>query len=126
MVTATEASYLPSGTVLFDNVILDLRNNFDISSGIFTVPITGKYLFLVDGSSKPSSTHIDLLVNGEVVKYIIDYDNDFYHQSNGMLPIQLESGNEVSLGLITSSQILADKLHPFSFIGILVSEVTTI
>ncbi len=33
-------------TIVFDTEIFDIGNNFDTTTGIFTAPITGKYLFI--------------------------------------------------------------------------------
>ena len=127
MVTATEAGFLPLGTILFDNTVLDLRKNFDISSGIFVVPRTGNYLMIIDGTAtSDTDTYIGIMVNGVWVKDLADTNRSNFHTFSGMLPINLELGDEVALDCKTASKIKAENNYPFSFIGILVSEITTI
>ena len=90
MVTATEANYLPLGTIVFDNVLLDIRKNFDISAGIFVVPRTGKYLLIIDGMIKYNhQIYINIRVNDELVNQVIDFTESYEATFSRMLPINL-------------------------------------
>ena len=72
------------------------------------------------------NSYIYIRVNGVNIKVIEDSDDTRLHTVSGILPIDLDADDEVTLYCYESSRIFAEDLRPFSFIGVLISEITTI
>ena len=64
---------------------------------------------------------VHIYVNGGIVKGIYDSDSDRWHEMNGILSVELDAGDVVSLYNLNKDVIRADTYYPFTFMGILMS-----
>ena len=121
--------YIPSGDIIFDTVLFDLNNNFDMAKGQFVVPKHGFYQFMFEGQARANGYYaeVHLRINGADHVIFRDYtisNNDF--EINGMTVVELEDGDLVSLYINWGDAIRFNYLHlPFTFTGFLVSESGT-
>ncbi len=97
----TTSSGCPHTLVLFDKVIADQLEEFDISEHKFKAKESGLYLVNSYLSwrqlSNPSSQHIYIEVNGILVNDSISMSNGVAMTSNGSAIIALKSGDKVSI-----------------------------
>ena len=113
---------LPSGRVTYDEVLIDVvKPNFDSTSGIFTAPQNGVYLFSIDGFVYGTCKHgvIRFHVNGKDSSHIIEQNTDGVSSRgiNAMRAFSLNRGDEISLNNDSSDCVFGDELHPFTFMG---------
>lgn len=66
-------------TILYDTILVNQGGRYNASTGIFTAPAAGNYLFctynLIIGAAGPTAAEIILDVNG--TGYLIDYSHTF-------------------------------------------------
>lgn len=116
---------MPTGTVLFDFVLVDIGGDFDIATGEFTAPKRGKYLFMVDGVGDPRGDYgsLHIFVNGKDIRWVYEQNSLYYYEVNGIVVTELEIGDVVTVYISISDQIRGDSVFPFTFIGTLISEI---
>ena len=115
---------IPAGTIVFDRVIADVYGNtFEPSTGTFTVPRTGVYIFVLDGVLKSGdwTKYLTLRINGATTKELYDGGYDMYHQINGIFAGMLNEGDLVTLyAEVSSPNIRIAPLFHLTFMGMLV------
>ena len=114
------------GTVSFDFVLVDIGGDFNKTSGKFTAPKQGKYLFMVDGLAhygRSSYGEIWINVNGEHIKRIRERDDSYNTEVNGIVVTELQKGDVVTVFIGYDNVIRGDGIQPFTFIGTLLSEI---
>ncbi len=88
--------YIP---LVFDAEKYDYGNNYNMTTGVYTVPYGGLYLIhaRVYGANKIASHHI--LVDGDYVTYTRGYEpNGYSHQSaSTSIVLHLLAGQEVTV-----------------------------
>ncbi len=90
----------PSGgdPIPFDTAVYDYGNNYDPSTGIYTVPYNGLYLIQshINGLDH-SATHY-IKVDGEFTTYSRGYDGDYiFEEASTTIVLHLQSGQEVGV-----------------------------
>ena len=116
---------IPVGTVTFDRLAVDVHGNtFETSTGTFTVPRTGVYLFVLDGLLDGRGNYceyMNLRVNGGIVKQMDDGGFGTYHQINGVFASMLNAGDLVTLyAESTTTSVYVNSVYPLTFIGMLI------
>lgn len=70
-------------TVLFDTKVFDQGTNYSTSTGMFTAPVTGKYLFTIMCSTEAVSNAFTLYIQGQLVTTARSYFTPpFTHDTN--------------------------------------------
>ena len=87
---------------------------FDQQAGIYTVPITGNYVFVVD-AFKDADSQIKILVNGHEYRDIHD-TFDYYAPFNGVFSVYLQKNDQVKLRK-SSGSIMVGGQVPLTFMG---------
>ena len=96
------------------------EESFDPSLGTFIVPNEGTYSFQFDGDVHQGSTQacIRVLVNGDIYKEFHEYDPSAdWRTINGMVAINLKSGDKVKLYNYFADSIYSSGVNGFTFVG---------
>ena len=118
--------YLPTGTVTFDVVLVDVGNNFNIANGEFVVPRRGNYLFMIDGTlgQGSNSAMLNLMVNGETINTFSKRKDPYYHNPIiGIFSFPLHVGDVVTLENHYSNSVYVNMHYPFRFMGVWMAEL---
>jgi len=116
--------YLPTGDITGYDELIDVGNNFNPSTGVFTVgnkeEDEGTYVFLFSGRKDASGKegYIKVYKNGIQVQY--NYESDASHvlQMNDIMSFNLEKGDRIKLHNSWSDSIYVQSdYHPFTFTG---------
>ena len=88
----------PDQYIIFDREKYDYGNNYNTSTGIYTVPYNGLYLIhaRVYGTDKDAGHSIT--VDGDAVTYTYGHDPDYQDQSaSTSVVLHLQAGQEVAV-----------------------------
>ena len=111
---------IPSGDITYNEVLVK-SSNFDKTTGKFTAPQDGIYLFAFDGFVYGECKHgiFHIYLNGEDIGKIIEQNVDGISSRgiSGMRALSLKSGDEIMLSNENSDCIYGDDYHPFTFMG---------
>lgn len=92
--------YNPATPVIFNSAVYNLGNNYNVSSGLFTAPVSGNYIFQVGVYQSVAVKQIWFTKNGSRERNLItDSSTNTFVQGMGM--IYLSSGD--NLGIISFS-----------------------
>ncbi|XP_061186863.1 collagen alpha-1(X) chain-like [Saccostrea echinata] len=101
--------------VVFDQILTNVGNAYDPSTGIFTVPITGTYHFNVVLSSPNNGDvghymHFFILQNGRKIAYIfLDHNTNYWLHASSSTVIQGTKGDAIwlTVGVAGGQHVLA-------------------
>ena len=121
----TNTSYNSGGAIIeYDNVLLDVRGDYDADFGVFTCPQNGSYMFSDSAHDEHGDEGLMLVINGDT-EYVGPYMlNTFYPTDSGTSSmnfiLDLLAGDRVHVATYYSK---ADLLSVYSsFAGILLPE----
>ncbi|XP_033762216.1 uncharacterized protein LOC117343810 [Pecten maximus] len=95
---SSSKTMLTGNTLIYDEETLDQGNGYNPRDGIYTVPVSGTYVFAWKVLSKTHTIIItSLVVNGEVMGSSDSDSEDItdYHQSTAMVVVPLIQGDHV-------------------------------
>ena len=111
---------LPSGLITYNEMLID-SPDFNSTTGVYTIPQTGVYLFTFDGFVYGTCRHgfIRFYINGRDSGHIIEQNTDGQSSRgiSGMRAMYLEQYEMVSLSNDNDDCIFGDDMHPFLFTG---------
>ncbi|XP_045187008.1 complement C1q subcomponent subunit A-like [Mercenaria mercenaria] len=115
-----------SGDILvFKTTRLNEENGYDNSSGTFTAPVSGTYLFTIQ-LCVPSRTTLgyDIVAGNKEIQqgYFYDKNNDSCHTANGITI--LRAGEQVWIKVLYSSKLQQGLNLWNSFSGVLIQRFT--
>lgn len=87
-----------SGTLVFPKIITNVGNGYNPSTGVFTAPIAGEYVFFVNVQAEGSrSIYVNIVLNGVTqVKTLANGEGrDFYDAGPNLAVLTLEKNNKV-------------------------------
>ena len=120
--------HIPTGTIKFDRTVLDEEKHMDATTGIFSAPKDGIYLFGIDGHKCAGNATAQVLVyhNGKLVKSIDHSDEKAQGtQLTSFWTLEMKAADSVYLSnnMKDSLYILGDnpKTYSFSFISFYLS-----
>jgi len=93
-------SYIGSGKITFDGEAIDTSSRFSYSSGTFTAPHSGRYLFSLSGTCYAETCYISTYVNDEKQDDYQFYDYHYAQHSRQFsteFTIYLSYGDEIYL-----------------------------
>jgi len=105
MFTATSPSFIDNHIIRFPDVLTNLGNDYNSSSGVFTCRIAGQYWFSAS-ITKSSSDHAHysfcyIMINGIGMLWMYHYERDALHASSSMTAsggFHLNRGDRVHVG----------------------------
>ncbi|XP_048771518.2 uncharacterized protein LOC125677482 [Ostrea edulis] len=108
--------------VLFSSVIDSEGGGYNPSTGVFTVPQIGTYLFFCNIATLTNNTfNADIVVNGEIKERLLTYAYGRPWNSvtsSNLLVIRLQLGDKVYVKYEMGSYLLSDQAHETTFSGI--------
>jgi len=121
-------SYLPKGDIKGYNELIDVGNNFNPSTGVFTVgnkeEDEGTYVFLFSGYKSRSNGlyngkegFIKVYKNGNRVQDNYETDTSHSLQMNSIVSVNLKKGDEIKLYNYYDDSVVVRSGHPFTFTG---------
>jgi len=101
--------------------LIDVGNNFNPSTGVFTVEDEGTYVFLYSGRKNGDNGQegrIYVYKNGNtVIQYDSEQDASHYLQMNSITASNLKKGDEIKLWNYFDDSIYVSSSRPFTFTG---------
>ena len=115
----------PDGYLTFDDSQVDYSKSFDISTGTFTVPVDGSYMFLFTAFVY-TNTHagVGVHVNGESVEYFencVDGNGYDGREFSASFSLDLKANDELRLDNTYNSSIFIRHDRRVHFMGALVN-----
>lgn len=80
--------------IKFDDVLVNSGNGYDVSTGIFTAPISGAYHFSMSMAS-PTIAHFFLMKNGQNVEYTFTGNDNTWESTSQSAVMELLQGDHV-------------------------------
>uniref|UniRef100_A0A8W8JEG7 C1q domain-containing protein n=1 Tax=Magallana gigas TaxID=29159 RepID=A0A8W8JEG7_MAGGI len=100
--TATVSSYSSTwsrGTLVYDVVITNVGNGYNPSTGVFTAPTAGEYVFFVNVQSySTQSIYVDVVLNGVTKVRTMAYNgggSEYYEAGPNLVVLTLQKGDRV-------------------------------
>ncbi|XP_065928376.1 uncharacterized protein [Magallana gigas] len=87
-----------SGTLVFDVVITNVGNGYNPSTGVFTAPTAGEYVFFVNVQSyNINSIYVDVVLNGVTKVRTMAYTggSDYFDAGPNLVVLTLQKGDRV-------------------------------
>ena len=112
--------HIPKGTIKYDRTILDEGKNMDPTTGIFSAPKDGIYLFGIDGHKCSGNAKAQIVVyhNGKEVKSIDHSDKEAQStQITSFWTLEMKAADTVYLvnNMKSSLYTLGDNPSTYSF-----------
>ncbi|XP_078317282.1 uncharacterized protein LOC111103848 [Crassostrea virginica] len=85
-----------SGTLIFDKVILNVGNGYNPSTGIFTSPVAGTFVFYVTAVEySKQDLYVDIVLNSVSKVRTMGYSDAAYQTGTNMVILNLQKGDSV-------------------------------
>ena len=111
---------MPVGYITGYSELIDVGNNFDPQSGIFTLNMEeeeGIFVFQYQGyKSRTMKGWIQVYKNGEAVQQTLEKDDD-NSMLTGIVTLDLHVGDQVVLVNYNNDSIVVTRSDPFTFTG---------
>lgn len=115
---STSTSLAPNTKIIFDNTVLNIGDHYDTTSGIFTCPVDGVYIFSLTITHDIIQPLVQMVVNdGEVETiYGIPYTfyDDTYDQGSMTVLAQCQQGQQAYAKAIHGDLLGGPKYNVFS------------
>ena len=115
---------MPAGDIKDYDELIDVGNNFNPSTGVFTVgdkeEDDGTYVFLFSvrkSGSYGKEGRIRVYKNGNLVQENYETDTSHFLQMNDIMSFNLEKGDEIKLYNWNDDSIHVSSVNPFTFTG---------
>ncbi|KAK7092356.1 complement C1q tumor necrosis factor-related protein 3-like [Littorina saxatilis] len=115
-------SVASQGTIVYDNVVTNIGDGYDIKSGIFTAPVSGTYVFFANCMAVVGTSEEAYITLGGVVVgacYSWEPQGSEIHQGAGMATVHVLKGQAVRVQLLENAENVRGG-HWNSFSGFLV------
>ena len=119
-VTATSTTW-NSGTLIFNSVILNVGNGYNPSTGVFTSPMTGTFVFYVTAVEYSKQyLMVDIVLNSVSKVRTIGESNAGYQTGTNMVVLNLQKGDSVWVRHYSGKGYFTDSVPITTFTGLLV------
>ena len=117
--------HIPTGTIKYDRAVIDTEKKMNLTSGIYSAPKDGTYMFGIDGHKCSGNALADVSAyhNGKLVKTVSHSDAAPQSvQLTSFWTLELKTGDTVYLvnNQISSLYTNGDA-YQFAFIGLYIS-----
>ena len=111
-----------SGTLIFDVVITNTGNGYNPSTGVFTSPISGTYVFYIT-AVEYSKQHliIDIVVNSVSKVRAYGHSAASYQTGTNMVVLELQKGDSVWVRHSSGKGYISQSIPLTTFSGYLIS-----
>ncbi|XP_062596067.1 complement C1q tumor necrosis factor-related protein 3-like [Saccostrea cucullata] len=97
---SSSSSSWNSGTLVFPTVITNEGNGYNPSTGIFTAPVGGTYVFFVNVQSyERQYIYVDIMLNGSTkvrtMAYSYSSSLDYYDAGPNLVVLSIQKGDRV-------------------------------
>ena len=85
-----------SGTLIFNSVILNVGNGYNPSTGVFTSPVAGTYVFYVSAVEyNKQELRVDIVLNSVSKVRTMGYSDAAFQTGTNMVVLNLQKGDSV-------------------------------
>ena len=92
----SDSSTWNSGTLIFNSVILNVGNGYNPSTGVFTSPVAGTYVFYVTAVEYDKQfLRVDIALNSVSKVRTYSYSDAAYKTGTNMVVLNLQKGDSV-------------------------------
>ena len=110
----------PNQRIIYDNVLVNLANNYDPRHGTFTTKINGTYLFTLECcSAPPHYIHLSLQKNSTEMGTVLCGDDAYHDCSSNTFMFPLAVGDDVWVQHRGTVGDLIDITYGNNFAGVL-------
>jgi len=117
----SSSTHIPEGIITFDDKIMDPSDSFNITTGKFSVPVSGNYLFLFDSKAQNLGlSSVEVYVKTRFTSksvYEFDTQSSGSHAHNFMFSKTLQEGNEIWLSNKYPDTLSNYNSRPMTFVG---------
>nr|XP_022293094.1 uncharacterized protein LOC111103841 [Crassostrea virginica] len=113
-----------SGTLIFNSVILNVGNGYNPSTGVFTSPVAGTYVFYVTAvESIKQDLRVDIVLNSVSKVRTIGFHDAAFQTGTNMVVLNLKKGDSVWVRHYFGKGFYTDSVPITTFTGFLVGEI---
>ena len=110
-----------SGTLIFTSVILNVGNGYNPSTGVFTSPVAGTYVFYVTAVEySKGDLYVDIVLNSVSKVRTIGDGNSAYQTGTNMVVLNLQKGDSVWVRRYTGKGYASASVPLTTFTGFLI------
>ena len=110
-----------SGTLIFNSVILNVGNGYNPSTGVFTSPVAGTYVFYVTAVEYIKQyLMVDIVLNSLSKVRTIGESNASYQTGTNMVVLNLQKGDSVWVRHASGKGYYTNSVPITTFTGLLV------
>ncbi|XP_078310363.1 uncharacterized protein LOC144618362 [Crassostrea virginica] len=92
----SDSSTWNSGTLIFNSVILNIGNGYNPSTGVFTSPVAGTYVFYVTAVEyNKQFLNVDIVLNSASKVRTYSHNSAAYQTGTNMVVLNLQKGDSV-------------------------------
>ncbi|XP_048741663.1 caprin-2-like [Ostrea edulis] len=98
----------PDQTVIYDGILTNDGNGYDVRTGVFVCPVTGTYMFIADSLS-PKNNILHVVINKHTVAALqasISHDNNPWIQSSRTLIVNAKKGDHVKVVNVVNNGVI--------------------
>lgn len=111
-----------SGTLIFDEIITNVGNGYNPSTGVFTSPISGTYVFYVTAVDYGAKfLAIDIVLNSVSKARAYCSHSTTYQTGTNMVVLELQKGDSVWVRYAGGKGYATDSVPLTTFSGYLIS-----
>ena len=120
----SDSSTWNSGTLIFNSVILNVGNGYNPSTGVFTSPAAGTYVFYVTAvESIKQDLRVDIVLNSVSKVRTIGFHDAAFQTGTNMVVLNLKKGDSVWVRHYFGKGFYTDSVPITTFTGFLVEEI---
>nr|XP_022293091.1 uncharacterized protein LOC111103840 isoform X3 [Crassostrea virginica] len=110
-----------SGTLIFNSVILNVGNGYNPSTGVFTSPVTGTYVFYVTAVEYSKQyLMVDIVLNSVSKVKLLGDSEAAYQTGTNMVVLNLQKGDSVWVRHVSGKGYWSDSVPATTFTGFLI------
>ncbi|XP_062601928.1 uncharacterized protein LOC134263568 [Saccostrea cucullata] len=121
-ITSSDSSWSGS-TLVFPKIIFNRGGGYNPTTGMFTAPVDGHYVFFVSVQSyNTKDIRVDIVLNGESKVRTMaddDYDKDYYETGVNLVVLMLNQGDKVWVKRYTGVGYYSNSVPITTFSGFL-------
>ena len=110
-----------SGTLIFNSVILNVGNGYNPSTGVFTSPVAGTYVFYVSALEYSKQyLQVDIVLNSVSKVKLVGDSEAAYQTGTNMVVLNLQKGDSVWVKHVSGKGYWSANVPATTFTGFLI------